>query len=445
MNRIARPPLGILAALALASCGDSDSPAPPIERTAAPLSATLATATSTPAPSPTSTATPTATHAPSPTSTATPSPTATYTPTPSPTITPTLTVTPTLAPTATYTPSPTITPTPTPAPTITPTPTATYTPSPTITPTPTATYTPTPTPVPTPSGFPAHIKWEMGVGVSLEAAQAAERGARTMFEYAQSLGYPETDAEIGIYVQSQREARLEPRRAEDIAATHSLLTGLPIEESEEYWDFNSAAFGRGWLQFRPGYPTAADLPPHFKLERLAALRFARAYLLNPADTDAAYPLPAWLSAGAAEFLYRRAYQPDGTPGGFHGAFDKTYAQARRFAVWHADPSTAGNINAPVIPLRDVETLPDLPDPSWLEYYKFSCAYRCGFLAAELLAHQAGGVSELLRFYALLEPRTDWRETFQTAFGMTVGEFYDLFNQHRAAGFPEMDIPDVRAP
>ena len=281
----------------------------------------------------------------------------------------------------------------------------------------------------------------MGVGVSLEAAQAAERGARTVFEYAQSLGYPETDAEIEIYVQSQREARLEPRWAEDIAATHSLLTGLPIQESEEYWERKSAAFGSGWLQLRPGYPTSADLPPHFKLERRAALTFARAYLLNKADGD--YPLPAWLSAGAAEFLIRRAYQPDGTPGGFHGAFDMTYAQARQFAISHADPSTAGN-NIPAVPLRDVETLPELPDQSWLEYYKAFCAYHCGFLAAELLAHRAGGVSELLRFYALLDPRTDWRETFQTAFGMAVDDFYDLFERHRAAGFPEMDIPDIRA-
>ena len=454
MNKIIRSPLGILAALTLASCADSsDSPASsPTARTSAPIAAATFGASASPAPVFTATYTPTLTPSPTFTPTATPtltpSPTATFTPTltpsPVPTATPTLTPTPTA--TATFTP------TPIPTATFTPTPTATYTPTPTptITPTPTATFTPTPTPVPTPAGFPAYIMWEIGDGVPPEAAQAAERGVRTAFGYAQSLGYPETDAELEIYVQSPRAARIsgaQRRRMRDIAQTRSRLTGSPIEESLEYWKWNSEAFGSGWMMLMPGYPSAADLPPYYKLERAAALTFVRAHLLNPAARDADYPdgqaLPAWLDAGAAEFLYRRAYQPNGVPGGFYGLADKTYAQARELAVGRAAPRFHGFRTNFVIPLRDVETL---PKPSSREYADLAeCAYRCGFLAVELLARQAGGVSEVLRFYALLEPRTDWRETFQTAFGMSADDFYDMFERHRAAGFPESDIPDVRSP
>lgn len=264
-----------------------------------------------------------------------------------------------------------------------------------------------------------------------------------MFDYAQSLGYPETDEEIEIYVQSPRKAHAGFRWMEDIAETHSRLTGLTLEESQEYWDCNLAASGPGWTQLMPGYPTASDLPPHYRLERLAALTFASAYLLDPARLNADNPdghaLPAWFSAGVAKFLYRRAYQPEGPPGGFYGVFDQTYAETRRHAVSVADPRVTGNTTRATVRLKDVETMPAL---SSTNYWDVACVYSCGFLAAELLANRAGGVSELLRFYALLEPRTDWRETFQTVFRVSVDDFYAIFERHRAAGFPELDVPDL---
>ena len=222
---------------------------------------------------------------------------------------------------------------------------------------------------------------------------------------------------------------------EDIVKTHSRLTGLPLEDSAKYWKRNSAASGRGWIQLMPDYPTMSDLTPHYRLERLAALTFARAHSLNPDG----HPLPAWFSAGAAEFIYRRAYQPDGPPGGLHGGFDKTYAQARRFAITNADPSVTGNTNRATVSLKDVETP---PERSSTAYSELACALHCGFLAAELLARRAGGVSEIMRFYELLDAQTDWRETFQTAFRMSVDDFYAMFERHRAAGFPDLDIPDV---
>ena len=116
--------LTIVALIALAACGQEESPTP----TPAP------TATSTPLP---------------PTPTATPQPTATAMPEPTPTATATARPEPTATPTAT--PQPTATPSPTA--TAVPEPTATATPVPTPVPEPTATATPTavPTAVPTPT------------------------------------------------------------------------------------------------------------------------------------------------------------------------------------------------------------------------------------------------------------------------------------------------------
>ena len=151
MNKTAaRIPLGIILALALASC--VDSPPTPTAQPPAPTAIIAASA-----PTATHTAAPTASHTPvpTPTTTHTPTATATLTPTSTRTPTPSPTATQTPAPTATYTPTPsptaTHTPTPSPTPTHTPTPTATYTP----TPSPTATHTPTPTPTLTPIATPA--------------------------------------------------------------------------------------------------------------------------------------------------------------------------------------------------------------------------------------------------------------------------------------------------
>ena len=38
------------------------------------------------------------------------------------------------------------------------------------------------------------------------------------------------------------------------------------------------------------------------------------------------------------------------------------------------------------------------------------------------------------------PGTTWQEAFQAAFGMTVEEFCEIFAEHRAAGFAELDSP-----
>ena len=77
-----------------------------------------------------------------------------------------------------------------------------------------------------------------------------------------------------------------------------------------------------------------------------------------------------------------------------------------------------------------------------------CTYRCGALAAELLASHVG-LSKLPNYWMELETRMvplrvqgdrGWPKAFENAYGMTVDEFYALFEEHRAAGFPEVEIP-----
>ncbi len=83
-----------------------------------------------------------------------------------------------------------------------------------------------------------------------------------------------------------------------------------------------------------------------------------------------------------------------------------------------------------IPLSAVETWPD-----WDDRETISCIYNCGFVAVELLASYVG-LGRLVDFYTMMQPGTDWRQTFEKAYGMTDCEFYELFEEHRVAGFPD---------
>ena len=86
-----------------------------------------------------------------------------------------------------------------------------------------------------------------------------------------------------------------------------------------------------------------------------------------------------------------------------------------------------------------------------------CIYRCGQIAVELLASRVG-LGKLSDYYTHLEPwmiprgvppeeypRPGWRLAFERAYGMTIEEFYELFEEHRAAGFPAVDIPSPQVP
>ena len=66
-----------------------------------------------------------------------------------------------------------------------------------------------------------------------------------------------------------------------------------------------------------------------------------------------------------------------------------------------------------------------------------------FLGAELLASQAGE-GAIRAYLSELRPGTTWREAFQKTFGMSVEEFYRLFEEQRAAGFPNPFAPEASA-
>ena len=369
--------------------------------------------TFTPTQIPTPTLTPSPTRTPVPTDTPSPMPTSTYTPSPVPP-TATYTHTPTFTPTSTHTSTPTNTPTATHTPTDTPIPTATYTPThtPTVTPTPTSTDTPTPTNTPTVTPTPVvlyGVNWVIGDGVSEKHEADARLAAGLLHDYAVSMGVPEID-DLTAYVYHDFDKMVE---------VYSDLYGLSESRSREIWDdgvirgrggrdyvFINTSQGSSFSPNRMLLLTAHELS---HAQRLGLHELQAGFFYDEVPEDG----PRWLDEGISGF---HEYQALSLTGYY------TYDFAREYFLETSDFYGS---------LRGMEDQKGFKSPQNSSDYSF--------FAVELLASIAGQ-SSLYDFYAALHPETTWQAEFKNTFGLSIGEFYDLFEAHEAAGFPKLDIP-----
>ena len=265
----------------------------------------------------------------------------------------------------------------------------------------------------------SYLTWYIGEGVKQEELQRAMAGARQMHEYAASLGYPETDEEIIVYFYHD---------LEQIAVAYAREAGWSLDESRKFWEGKEvwAVSGRGWIVFKVSAPSE---PIHSRIYGTAIHEFIHsAYQHRLAglltDSSEVYPRgytdPRWLGEGMATLLTAVLESESG---------DSSYADERERRVertYEVD-----------LPLSEAEEWPDSTDPNYDRTR--GCIYDCGMIAVELLASHVG-LSALTDFYTMLHPGDTWQQTFETASEMSVDDFYDLFEEHRAAGFPAVETP-----
>ena len=402
----------------------NETPAPTFQAATSPIATPSKAAPSRPARIALPTATPTVTATPETSSTVTvaPSPTNTSTPvaTPSaatiPTATPTPTDTPAPAPTPTNTPSPTVTPTAVPTPT--PVPTPTQVPRPTPTPVVTPTLPPTPIPTPTPSpepeiGPPNYVKWVIGPGVSEQDRETAIRAVKLMHDYAVSLGLPDVNAPIKFHIY---------RDQEELVRIYASVTGRTLERSRDLWvtKRNTAVATPSGILLNASQQWYSNATRGLRM-KVVAHELIHGFQHRLMGTRSSWG-PTWLTEGTAEFLaYRALAEGNILP----------YSSARETFLESAEIVTQ--------PLRDMEESSGFQGAGG-----GGRAYRFIPLAMELLASHSGE-SSFLTYLTLRGPETAWQETFRTAFGMSVQEFYELFEAHRAAGFPELELPIQGSP
>ena len=237
-----------------------------------------------------------------------------------------------------------------------------------------------------------------------------------MHDYTVALGLPETYEEISVHLYHNLDA---------LRAAYARVKSISMEESRSIWSSESPQ-GRGGVGYafvNMGTPwVQSDYPYH--LFRIVAGEFNHpqkrewsVLRLSSAGDVVPEAGPRWLNSGPSGLLVTLVADQAGL---------RPYDERRE---WLVERSIRNPMQAP---LSTMETRVGFEAAG-------SHPYSYSHLAAELLASHTG-VSSLFQYYVNHRRGTPWQETFKNTFGMTIEEFYELFEKHSAAGFPKLDIP-----
>ena len=300
-----------------------------------------------------------------------------------------------------------------------------------VTPMPTKTPTNTPTPLPTtaPTQQPRvegvkyiddpevpYLKWEIGPEVPEDYERDLQEGVHLIVRYLESLGARELTRDVTYYLFQEPSAAY---------AGFARLKGMSVKQAQRHMD-DRKVFGEAGDGFV--YLNLDRLPiyfrPYARRIEFSAHEMAHVYQwglgnLGAVDLDHSKVRangPAWLVEGEATFVAARMMNWAGIV---------SYREERRRFENRALARTED--------LEEFETYTKL---------RFTPGtYELGALAVELLASLVGEEA-LVVYWTALGPGIPWQEAFETTFGMTIDEFYPLFEEHRADGFPNLDLPDI---
>ena len=255
----------------------------------------------------------------------------------------------------------------------------------------------------------SYIMWDIGTEVPVQFQLALREGMIYMHDYAVLNDLEEPSLHSTFYLYYQLEALYE---------AYARATGRTVEEARRHLEIWNV-YGEAGYRFI--FVNARMIPEHdvpVGLMWLAAHELGHIFQLSSGtigifDTDhdkVRVHGPAWLQEGGAEFWAARALSRVGVV---------DYAQSR-------DRFLRGAVST------DVEL-------SVCETYSGILAgpgrYQLGAMAVEFLMTQSNEQA-LFEYWALLSPQTTWQKAFNQTFGMTVDEFYRLFREYRAAGYPD---------
>ena len=244
----------------------------------------------------------------------------------------------------------------------------------------------------------------VGDGVPSEFEENLRHGAQLIHDYAVSMGMPELEEDITAYVY---------HNFESVVNAHYDVYGKSHGISKNDIRRN--------IRSKSG--SAYDKYVLISTSRFQNLNKGRqiqimAHELSHAHHNILSGLsdigPAWLNEGIAEFVAFRITPKD----------ERSSYEMSRELIPQLNFSNTG-------PLEKIETRSAF-NQSYLNY-----SY--SLLAVELLA-SLSGESSLMQYYPSLRPGTTWQAEFKNIFDLSIGQFYDLFEQHEAAGFPKPEIP-----
>ena len=263
---------------------------------------------------------------------------------------------------------------------------------------------------------PSFVKWEIGDDVRATEVRAARLGAQWLFEYAESIGWPIVGHDITVYVMTL-EPLIYAAAIEDGTIDHGEL------ERVRETVFTHSGFAHADSNFNKATEEGDSVYSPYHLASVVIhenIHTAFQYDINGLRTSPSLNLqgedlgPAWYVEGMASYF-------DQLITSLHGGPDFRCRDCKRQV--DGEWVTASEIHLSSAEDRD------------------TCEYICGALAIELLASVVGQ-RHIVDFYTMRRPGQSWQQTFEEAFGISVPDFYAMYDQHREAGFPELNPPIV---
>ena len=254
-----------------------------------------------------------------------------------------------------------------------------------------------------------YIVWKVGDEVNLTAEAETRETVLAVYDYAVDLGLSRLGSPITIFLH---------RNLDALAAEFEATTGRELENRVAP-DFaagrNPFANGSNWVVVNTSADGYQEWPAETR-ERELGGRLTDAFLQEMSGLRLWAPAdhvppggPAWLSQGSKRYITYQALRSTGPE-----SCDPTRGIYAHFS------------ESEDTPLSEAETSED--------FWAVENSYALGFLAVELLAEQADPEA-VIAYFAALQHGTNWQETFHAAFGITIEEFYQRFEERRAAGFP----------
>ena len=266
---------------------------------------------------------------------------------------------------------------------------------------------------------PSFIEWEVGGAVRMTEERAARFGVQWLFEYAESIGWPIVADDITVHFKT----------LELLVYAAAIEDGsIDEDEIESLRNLLSTRFGlaRGDSNFNLAANPGVFIGEDYVYSIVSVLVHENIHTAFQYDLNGLYTNPALVQRqgglGPAWFVEGMAKYFDGLIVSLHGgATDFLCRDCTR------------TINGVPVPVSEIH-LSSAED-------RETCEYICGALAIELLASIVGQ-RHIVDFYTMRRPGQTWQQAFEEVFGMSVPDFYALYDQHRAAGFPKLNPPIV---
>ena len=249
----------------------------------------------------------------------------------------------------------------------------------------------------------------MGEGVSLVHRSYAKIGVDWVNDYFMRADVPEIEGSITFYLY---------HNLDNFVEAYAKDRGLDEDRGREHLEFPFTSYG-GFAATTGDYFSVNTSQAYFLEDRNVIETSAhelshavRRSLVKDAGKLQEFE-PIWVNEGISDYHSDRALSDSG----FHPFEERRALFIEAFGSYGS--------------LRNME--------DWDGYYSGDNSPIYSFLAAELM-ESLGGEGSLFEFYARLHPETTWQAEFKNTFGLSIGEFYDRFEQHEAAGFPKLEIP-----